>query len=211
MGPGASTAWQHDPRELSNGTLSIFDNGASPKIHDQSRGIVVSLDPQQHTATLVSQFTRPSPLLAYSQGNMQALPNGDWFVGWGQIPDFSELSPTGQLLFDAHFPAGDQSYRDFRFPWTGAPAHPPAFAVAGGAGGASTVYASWNGATLVASWRVLAGQSAAHMSVVAQGPRTGFESAIALPAGTAGPYVTVQALDASGQVLGTAPAAARLG
>ncbi len=210
MGPGASAAWQHDPRELSPGTFSIFDNGASPKIHDQSRGIVVSLDSQQHTATLVSQFTRPSPLLAYSQGNMQALPNGNWFIGWGQVPDFSELSPTGQLLFDAHFPAGDQSYRDFRFLWTGAPAHPPAFAVAGAAGGASMVYASWNGATLVASWRVLAGPSAMHMQAVAQGPRTGFESAIALPAGTAGPYVTVQALDASGRVLATAPAAPRL-
>ena len=213
MGPGASAAWQHDPRELSPGTFSIFDDGASPKIHDQSRGIVVSLNSQQHTATLVSQLTRegPSPPLADSQGNLQALPNGDWLIGWGQVPDLSELSPTGQLLFDAHFPAGDQSYRDFRFPWTGAPAHPPAFAVAGGSGGASTtVYASWNGATLVASWQVLAGSSATHMKVVAQRVRTGFESAIALPAGTAGPYVTVRALDASGHVLGTAPAPARL-
>jgi Arylsulfotransferase (ASST) len=213
MGPGAATAWQHDPRELSPGTLSIFDNGASPKIHSQSRGIVVSLNPQQHTATLVSQLTRPSPVLAESQGDIQALANGDWFLGWGQVPDFSELSPTGQLLFDAHFPAGDQSYRDFRFPWTGTPAHSPTFAVAPGAAGASTVYASWNGATLVASWRVLAGSSssATHMHVVAQGPRTGFESAIALPANTTGPYVSVQALDAGGQVLGSAPAAARLG
>ena len=61
---------------------------------------------------------------------MQALPNGDWFVGWGQVPDFSELSPTGQLLFDAHFPAGDQSYRGLPLRLDGTPAHPPAFAVA---------------------------------------------------------------------------------
>ncbi len=208
MGLGTNTAWQHDPRELSNGTFSIFDNGASPKIHSQSRGIVVSLNSQQHTATLVGQITRPSPVLAYSQGNMQALPNGDWFLGWGQVPDFSELSPSGQLLFDAHFPPGDQSYRDFRFAWTGTPAHPPAFAVQAGAGGvASTVYASWNGATLVASWRVLAGPSATRTKTVAQDPRTGFETAISLPAGTVGPYLTVQALDASGHVLGVAPAA----
>ena len=212
MGPGASTAWQHDPRELPNGTISIFDNGASPKIHSQSRGIVVSLDPQQHTATLLSEITRgPSPLLTESQGDMQALSNGDWFIGWGQIPDFSELSPAGRLLFDAHFPPGDQSYRDFRFQWTGAPAHPPVFAVRAGAGGStSTVYASWNGATQVASWRVLAGTSAAHMKPVAQSPRTGFETAIPLPVGTAGPYVSVQALDAAGQAIGVAPAAARL-
>jgi Arylsulfotransferase (ASST) len=211
MGPGASTAWQHDPRELPNGTISIFDNGAAPKIHSQSRGIVVSLNPQTRTATLVSQLTRPSPVLAESQGDIQALPGGDWFLGWGQVPDFSELSPTGQLLFDAHFPPGDQSYRDFRFVWTGTPAHPPAFAVASGTGGASTVYASWNGATLVASWRVLTGPSVTHMHVVAEGPRTGFESAIALPAHTTGPDVSVQALGAGGQVLGAAPAVAKLG
>jgi hypothetical protein len=210
MGPGTNTAWQHDPRELPDGTFSVFDNGATPKVHSQSRGIVLSINPQLKTATLVSQFTRPAPLLAYSQGNMQALPGGDWFLGWGQVPDFSELSPTGQLLFDAHFPAGDQSYRDFRFAWTGAPAQPPAFALVRGSGGASTVYASWNGATEVASWRVLAGASARRMRAVAQRPRTGFETAIPLPAGTIGPYATVQALDAGGHVLGVAPAAARL-
>jgi Arylsulfotransferase (ASST) len=211
MAPGTNTAWQHDARELPDGTFSIFDNGAFPKVHSQSRGIVLSVNPQLQTVTLVSQFTRPAPLLAYSQGNMQALANGDWFMGWGQIPDFSELSPTGRLLFDAHFPATDQSYRDFRFAWTGTPARPPAFAVTTGSDGTRTVYASWNGATAVASWRVLAGASPTHMRSVAERSRTGFETAIALPAGTAGPYVSVQALDAGGHVLGIAPAAARPG
>jgi hypothetical protein len=42
------------------------------------------------------------------------------------------------------------------------------------------------------------------MQPVAQAVRSGFETAIPLPAGTAGPYVTVQALDASGAVIGTA-------
>jgi hypothetical protein len=211
MAPGTNTAWQHDPRELPDGTFSVFDNGASPKVHSQSRGIVLSVNPQLQTVTLISQFTRPAPLLAYSQGNMQALGNGDWFMGWGQVPDFSELSPTGQLLLDAHFPATDQSYRDFRFAWTGAPASPPAFAVVTGSGGTRTVYASWNGATAVASWRVLTGASPAHMRSVAGRSRTGFETAIALPAGAAGPYVSVQALDAGGHVLGRAPAVRRLG
>ena len=36
--------------------------------------------------------------------------------------------------------------------------------------------------------------------------RGGFETAISLPPGTAGPYVTVQALDAAGAVLSTAAA-----
>ena len=204
MGPGTSTAWQHDPRELADGSISIFDNGASPAVHSQSRGIVVSVNQQSRTATLVSQFRHTPPLLAESQGSAQALPNGDWFVGWGQEPDFSEFSPEGQLLFDAHFPAHDESYRAFRFAWTGIPAHAPAFAFQPGPSGhGGVVYASWNGATLVASWTVLAGPSASSLKAIAQVARTGFETAIPIPIATIGPYLAVQALDAAGQVLGT--------
>jgi hypothetical protein len=213
MGPGTSTAWQHDPRELANGSFSIFDNGASPTVHSQSRGIVVALEPQARTATLLDELTHPPPISTKSQGNVQALSNGDWFVGWGEVPDFSELSPTGALIFDAHFPAGDQSYRDLRFTWTGAPFTRPALAVvvAGGAArarSAGTVYASWNGATLVASWRVFVGGSPHGLRPVAQAARSGFQTAILLPAGAAGKFVTVQALGAGGQVLGgSAPVA----
>jgi Arylsulfotransferase (ASST) len=216
LGAGTATAWQHDPRELANGSFSIFDNGASPTVHSQSRGIVVSLEPQSKAATLVSQFTHPTPLLAKSQGNLQALANGDWFVGWGELPDFSEFGPTGQLLFDAHFPAGDQSYRDLRDSWTGTPATRPAFAVlaasrSAAAKSAGTVYASWNGATLVASWKVLVGATKRSLRPVARAARSDFETAIPLPAGTAGRYFTVQALDPAGRVLGTAVPAAVAG
>jgi Arylsulfotransferase (ASST) len=209
MGTGTATAWQHDPRELANGSFSIFDNGASPTVHSQSRGIVVALEPQAKTATLVSEFTHTPPISTKSQGNVQALGNGDWFVGWGEVPDFSELSPTGALLFDAHFPAGDQSYRDLRFAWTGVPATRPALALvaahgAAAARSAGTVYASWNGATLVASWRVLVGATAHSLRPIAEAPRSGFETAIALPARTAGRYLSVQALGGTGQVLGAA-------
>ena len=133
----------------------MFDNGASPTAHSQSRAIVVSARTgRPGTATLVAQLTHSPPLVAESQGNVQPLANGDWFVGWGQEPYFSEFSPEGQLLFEAHFPAHDASYRDFRFAWTGTPAHPPAFAFQPGGERQGTVYASWNGATL---GRLLAG------------------------------------------------------
>jgi len=198
---GTRTAWQHDPRELPDGTFSIFDNGSSPAVHSQSRGIVLSLDPATHTATLVSQLTHTPGLVAESQGNLQALGNGDWFVGWGQLPDFSEFSATGELLFDAHLPAHTQSYRSFRFPWTGTPTHRPAIAFQAAPGGAGTVYASWNGSTQVSSWRVLAGPAPTSLAAIAQAPRSGFETAVALPAGSAAPYVAAEALDAAGRTL----------
>jgi hypothetical protein len=206
-GPEARTAWQHDPRELPDGTISLFDNGSSPTVHHQSRGIVLRLDPQQGTATLVSQFIHAPALIAESQGNLQALANGDWFVGWGQVPDFSEFGPEGNLLFDAHFPAHTQSYRGFRLAWTGMPAHRPSFSFQAPA----TVYASWNGATRVVAWRVLAGASPARMRPVAEAPRSGFETTIPLPPGTAGPYLQIEALDGSGTALGASAAVSQAG
>jgi hypothetical protein len=203
---GTLTAWQHDPRELPDGSISIFDNGASPAVRSQSRGIVVRLDSQHKRATLLSQFTHGPPLLAFSQGNMQALENGDWFLGWGQLPYFSEFGPEGKLLFDAHFPVHTQSYRSFRFPWTGTPAHRPTFSVKAGPAG-PTVYASWNGATGIAAWRVLVGATPASLQAVAQSPRAGFETAVPLPAGIVGPDLAVQALDGAGQVLATSATA----
>ena len=44
MGEGTRTVSQHDARRQSDGTITIFDNGAPPQVHEQSRGIVVELD-----------------------------------------------------------------------------------------------------------------------------------------------------------------------
>jgi Arylsulfotransferase (ASST) len=210
MGPGTGIAYQHDPRELPDGTISVFDNGASPAVHSQSRGLILSIDPQRKLVKLVRQIVHTPSLLAESQGNLQALPNGDWFIGWGQVPQLSEFGAGGQLLFDAHFPAGTQSYRSFRLPWTGMPAHAPSLAFQPSPGG-GVVYASWNGATLVSSWRVLAGMSPTALNPVAQAERSGFETAVMLAPGTIGPYLVVQALDANGRVLGVSQPASEAG
>jgi len=46
-----------------------------------------------------------------------------------------------------------------------------------------TVYASWNGATGVSRWQVLAGPSARRLKSVRTVARTGFETAIELKTG----------------------------
>jgi hypothetical protein len=208
LGAGAATAYQHDAEELPNGDITIFDNGAVPKVHPQSRGVIVSVDQNTKTDTLVGQYEHPTPLSAASQGNVQSLENGDMFIGWGSEPYFSEYAATGALVFDARMPPKTQSYRGYRFQWTGAPTGAPAVAAAAGAGGAVTVYASWNGATGIASWNVLAGPAPTQLGVVASAPRSGFETAIATPPNPGGTpaYVLVQALDAAGNVLGTSRA-----
>jgi hypothetical protein len=144
-----------------------------------------------------------------SQGNVQALANGNWFLGWGQEPYFSELGPDGTTLFDARFQGRTQSYRGFSFPWAGLPVHVPALSFAPSGTHAGTVYASWNGATGVAAWRVLVGGSASSLKPLLTAPKSGFETAIALPGGTIGPVLAVQALDGAGNVLGTSAAASQ--
>ena len=64
--------------------------------------------------------------------------------------------------------------------------------------GKTTVYASWNGATELRSWRVLAEGST---TPVAEADRKGFETAIEVREGLT--RFQVQALDANGQVIGT--------
>jgi hypothetical protein len=156
------------------------------------------------TATLVRRDEHDPPLVAGSQGNLQAEPNGDWTVGWGQSPYLSEFAPNGQVLFDAHMPGPYESYRTYRQAWTGTPLTKPALALTSSHGHVA-VYASWNGATQVASWRVLMGATPASMTATATAPRSGFETAIVLPSTpAAGSYVSVQALSATGAVLAAA-------
>jgi hypothetical protein len=200
MRAGTGTAYQHDARWQADHTITIFDNGATPKAHSQSRAIRVRIDWRHRTVDLVDRFVRTPALLSGSQGDDQLLPGGDAFVGWGEAPFFTQFDPAGHPLLDGHLPRPAQIYRAYRFPWSAQPAAPPSIALRG-AGAATTVYASWNGATGVASWRVLAGSTPATLSQVAQAPSHGFETAISAP--SAAPVFLVQALAAGGELLGT--------
>jgi hypothetical protein len=155
------------------------------------------------TATLVREQVHPgNALVAGSQGNVQALADGSWMVGWGEVPYLSEFSAAGSLLFDAHLPATYESYRAYRLPWSGQPTDLPALAVHARKARGAIVYASWNGATQVASWRVLGGSSPGALVPVASRAKDGFETALTVASVSAGSYVQLQALDASGAVIG---------
>jgi hypothetical protein len=198
MGPGTGTAWQHDVRWQPDRSLTIFDNGAVPKAHSETRILHERIDFVHRKVHLVTRWG--AHILSGSQGNSQALPGGNFFVGWGEAPYLTEYGPSGQILFSARFPQPGQSYRAFRSPWSATPSSVPAIAVKHGSGG-TTIYASWNGATGVVAWRLLAGASSSSLSQVATVPSQGFETAIAL-AGSAG-HVAVQALGPGEQVLST--------
>lgn len=202
MGPGTKTAWQHDARMLPDGEVTLFDDGSNPPVHSQSRGLRIALDTTSHRATLSAAYLHPAPLLSASQGNVQTLADGNVVVGYGGVPQVSEYAPSGSLLFDAHLPLEMSSYRAFRFPWQAQPLSPPAVAASLNSTAEETiVHASWNGATEVASWRVLAGARPGSLTSKAAIAASDFESSTILPKKYA--YVAVQALDAAGRVLGS--------
>ena len=147
-------------------------------------------------ASLEHAYThRPDPVLSHFLGNTQLLGNGNVFVGWGGSPYVTEFTHSGAIAFDARLPHGGQSYRGFRFPWTGRPDDRPAVALRSGA-----LYASWNGATEVASWQLLQGASGSGLQSGPRVPRTGFETKLT-PAPQAR-SVAVVALDGTGAQLG---------
>jgi hypothetical protein len=202
MGPGTNFEWQHDARLNQNGLLSLFDDASLPQEEQQASAKLLQIDTKAMTARLVARYPHSPPLLPGLAGNAQLLPNHDIFVGWGGSPDFSEYTPGGRQIFNGTFPAGIGSYRAFRFPWKGYPHTRPSIAVAQAKNGTVVVYASWNGATQVAGWRVLGGSQPGRLHGL--GPvhaKTGFETALQLHAQPK--YLAVQALTSGHKLLGT--------
>jgi outer membrane protein assembly factor BamB len=204
LGPGVEFAFQHNALLLPNGEISLYDDEGSPPVKPPSRGEVIKLDTKAGTATLVAQFVRTPALLSLCCGNAQSLPGGNVMIGWGGLPNLTEFNAQGQMVFDAQLPRGDTSYRVYREAWSAQPAAPPAIAARTHAG-TTAVYASWNGATDVASWQLLTGPSASHVTAVSTTPRSGFETVIPSPPAA---FVQVRALSASGSVLSTSAAVA---
>jgi Arylsulfotransferase (ASST) len=201
MGPGATFWFQHHVLPQGQNTLSIFDDGGAPPAKEkQSRAILLNLDTGAMRATLHRSYVHPAGLAAANQGSMQVLADGQVLVGWGNLPYFSQFTAAGTLILDGQFPVGDQSYRAFTAAWTAHPTDKPAVAARVNPAGGSVVYASWNGATEVKTWTVLAGKTADALAKVGAQQRSGFETMVTV--NSAGPFFAVTAQDADGHVLG---------
>jgi Arylsulfotransferase (ASST) len=122
-------AWQHDINGHGDGIYTVFDNesagtgntgqGATAQL-DHSRAVTIKLDEHSHRATLLSSDNEPDGQLASSQGNAQLLPAGATFVGWGNLNAVSEFDRHGQLIYDARFRSGTNSYRAYLLNWAAA-------------------------------------------------------------------------------------------
>jgi Arylsulfotransferase (ASST) len=211
-GDATNFAKQHHANWNANSTLSLFDNHGDDVFRPRgefSRGMKISLDLEEMTATLVESYVHPEEILAVSQGSMQILDNGNAFVGFGNSPAYTEFSADGEVLCDGHFGPSlifeildlglVKSYRAFKSQWVGRPNAPPDIKVKGG-----RVYVSWNGATEVTSWRL---QGAEDVSAVEEDfvtiqelEKDGFETSFALDQ-VSEASIRIVALDAKTSVL----------
>jgi hypothetical protein len=199
----AGFAFQHDIHSQAPGDrfLTLFDDGAGlPAVHRESRGLELILDAKHHTARVFKEWDHSPQLLSLFEGNVQQLPDRDEFVGWGQNPFFTEFDQRGRIVLDGRFVSNTASYRAYRFPWSGTPAAPPAV-LATTRGRHTTVYVSWDGATNVSAWRVLAGNSPTTLRPVRTVRKTSFETVIRI---RTAPSLRVVPLDAHGRALGPA-------
>ncbi|MBV9310631.1 MAG: arylsulfotransferase family protein [Solirubrobacterales bacterium] len=194
MGRGTSFAYQHDVRLRAHDIITMFDDGAGPpQVEKHSHVLGLRVDFSRMRVTRAFSWGHSPPIASTFEGDAQQLSGGHFFVGWGQDPHFTEYNSRGQMIFDAQYVAGVWQYRAYRMRWGATPDGPPAIA-ATRSRRTTTVYASWNGATSYAYWRVLAGSSSRSLRAVKTVGRRGFETAISINRAR---YVAVMALDSS--------------
>lgn len=110
---------QHDARRISNGHLTLYDNGNYHTPHF-SRAVEYQLnETTPKTATLVWYYRRTPSIYAFAMGNVQRLPNGNTLIGWGSsYVTLTEVTPAGQIMYELYLPVTMSSYRAFRYEWS---------------------------------------------------------------------------------------------
>lgn len=200
-------SWQHYARlhkftkksisiSIFNNFNSQIDNGTNPT---NGLEIQLAIPPDKSKPPLVlKHLSDPTdPIYADSQGSSSILPNGNIFLGYGEISvlrEFGPESPSGNdVRWSARFGADNlvQSYRGFRQEWHGTPTTRPSLVVVEkGSGGCWAGYVSWNGATDVSEWAVFEGPARDRLSEIGRVGYKGFETEFAV----AGRYVQVAAV-----------------
>jgi len=190
---------------------------------------ILRLNNETMRASLVNVYNHPKRRLAYAQGSARILENGNVFVGWGGIPEWSEFTRTGTLLSHSRALSESQekleNYRSLKFHWVGQPLTKPKLLaycrtcqISAGedtdedgkidTGSPLLAYVSWNGATEVKTWRFYVSVIGEYGPWVLAGsfPKTGFETrvhlkSLAIDRLQFASHVSVEALDEDGRIL----------
>lgn len=109
-------SYQHDAQRLENGNILIFDNGNYRSGQRYSRVVEYALDEKNKIADLVWEYKNELGTISDFMGSAQRLSNGNTVIGWGgTVPTFTEVSPSGEKVFEASSPLWSLSYRAYHF------------------------------------------------------------------------------------------------
>lgn len=101
---GSHFGGQHDARLLSDGTVTLFDDGTG--LDRAPRAVRYQIDTGSQTATMLEQQTDPIAPSSGFGGSARRLDGGDWVVGWGGTNSVSEITNTGSRVFLMQFVGG---------------------------------------------------------------------------------------------------------
>ncbi len=112
---------QHDARRLTNGHISVFDNG---QFHDPPTSYVkeYEVDEETLTATLVWSYVQDPPTYSAMMASAREMENGNRVIGWGypdaDSPIASEITADGELVWELSAPDIDDirwyTYRTYK-------------------------------------------------------------------------------------------------
>ncbi|KAG9944793.1 hypothetical protein KCU85_g7707, partial [Aureobasidium melanogenum] len=211
-GNATNFAWQHDARWHSEDLteLTLFDNGAADWVRTENytRGLWLTLNYDDMSVSLKQDYISPERISSISQGSVQLLSNGNIFMGYGSNGAFIEYTNEGEAIWDVQFGiignSSVQSYRAYKQNWQGFPGWNPSIAATGNGTDNTTVYMSWNGATEIKQWAILASNSSSSLATANElwknVTKSGFETNVTV--GTNARYIRAAALNADGEVLG---------
>ncbi len=106
---------QHYARILSDGTLTLHDNGTQQ--NRAPRAVRYTIDPVAKTATFVEQVKDVDVSGSGCCGSAQKLSGGDWVMSWGGNPVVTELAADGSRVFRMTFQGPYFSYRAVPVPF----------------------------------------------------------------------------------------------
>lgn len=113
-------AYQHDVQCLSNGHITMFDNG--PASAQASRAVEYEINEETKTCTLVWQYRKSPDLYASTQGSVQTLTNGNRIISWGSALQanrtiVTELDAANQEVYEIQLPSMMYPYKALRAPY----------------------------------------------------------------------------------------------
>jgi hypothetical protein len=113
-------SYQHDARPVPGkpDQYTIFDNG-NARSPNFSRVVEFKIDTAAMTATKVWEYRHSPDYSTHWMGNAQRLANGNTFVDWADnpLPKAFEVTPSGEIVYQANFQQSMPCYRAFRFDW----------------------------------------------------------------------------------------------